>query len=217
MSGARRTFAIIVVFAITIGAVYYAFFLKPEEAIRKRLTELRYKSPFEEALIAFQKLNGLTRNAKITDEVIKALKNPVVPKAKQEHEGIHCEADLARQVMTVYRDGEIVRILPISSGSDKRFKEPGDGYSIARTPIGSFEFIRHIDKIHKGHLGKIWYPVYFHPGGYAVHGYPEVPAYPASHGCLRIPISDSKWFEQSIPIGSTIVISETPLEVIEPK
>ncbi|MEX0998853.1 MAG: L,D-transpeptidase family protein [Thermodesulfobacteriota bacterium] len=212
-----RVLAIIVVVVIAVTAVYYAVFLRPEEAVRKRLNQLKYESPFEEALIAFQKVNGLTKDGKIRDEVIEALNNPVIPRANQGHEGIHCEADLARQVMTVYRDGEIVRILPISSGSDKRFKEPGGGYSVAKTPVGSFKFFRHIGKIHKGHLGKIWYPVYFHPGGYAVHGYPEVPPYPASHGCLRIPIKDSKWFEKTVPIGSTILISETPLDVIEPK
>lgn len=27
-------------------------------------------------------------------------------------------------------------------------------------------------------------------GGFAIHGYPSVPAYPASHGCVRIPM----WF-----------------------
>ena len=28
-------------------------------------------------------------------------------------------------------------------------------------------------------------------GGYAIHGYVSVPAYPASHGCLRVPIPDA--------------------------
>ncbi len=27
--------------------------------------------------------------------------------------------------------------------------------------------------------------------GYAIHGYPEVPTYAASHGCLRVPIPDA--------------------------
>ena len=27
--------------------------------------------------------------------------------------------------------------------------------------------------------------------GYAIHGYPSVPAYNASHGCLRVPIPDA--------------------------
>jgi lipoprotein-anchoring transpeptidase ErfK/SrfK len=28
-------------------------------------------------------------------------------------------------------------------------------------------------------------------GGYAIHGYAEVPTYAASHGCLRIPVPDA--------------------------
>jgi lipoprotein-anchoring transpeptidase ErfK/SrfK len=28
-------------------------------------------------------------------------------------------------------------------------------------------------------------------GGYAIHGYPEVPTFAASHGCLRVPIPDA--------------------------
>jgi lipoprotein-anchoring transpeptidase ErfK/SrfK len=29
--------------------------------------------------------------------------------------------------------------------------------------------------------------------GYAIHGYPDVPVYPASHGCLRIPIPNARF------------------------
>ena len=28
--------------------------------------------------------------------------------------------------------------------------------------------------------------------GYATHGYPSVPIYPASHGCFRLPIPDAR-------------------------
>jgi lipoprotein-anchoring transpeptidase ErfK/SrfK len=33
----------------------------------------------------------------------------------------------------------------------------------------------------------LWYPLYF-LRGFAIHGYPSVPAYPASHGCVRVPM-----------------------------
>ena len=206
--------AIVFIAAFAVAAVFYTVYLRPRQAVRARLSQLKYMSPYQEALIAFQKLNGLPRDGKAGPEVIEALKNPVIPKPNQEHEGIHTEADLERQVMVVYHGGEIVRILPISSGSGKRYKEPEGGYGLARTPIGGFEFYRHRAK---GHLGKIWYPVYFHPSGYAVHGYPDVPPHPASHGCLRIPIPDSKWFEKAVPLGTPLLISETALEVIEPR
>ncbi|HEU0318532.1 MAG TPA: L,D-transpeptidase, partial [Solirubrobacteraceae bacterium] len=41
-------------------------------------------------------------------------------------------------------------------------------------------------------------------GGYAIHGYPDVPIYPASHGCLRIPIPDAaavfQWARFGYPV-----------------
>jgi lipoprotein-anchoring transpeptidase ErfK/SrfK len=36
----------------------------------------------------------------------------------------------------------------------------------------------------------MFYSSYF-IGGYAIHGYVSVPAYPASHGCLRVPLPDA--------------------------
>jgi lipoprotein-anchoring transpeptidase ErfK/SrfK len=38
-------------------------------------------------------------------------------------------------------------------------------------------------------------------GGYAIHGYAEVPPYPASHGCLRIPIPDAAAVYAWVRIG----------------
>ena len=53
--------------------------------------------------------------------------------------------------------------------------------------------------------GMVW-SVYFH-GGYAVHGYPSVPpTYPASHGCLRVPIPDSHHIYSSVRLGETIYV-----------
>ena len=37
------------------------------------------------------------------------------------------------------------------------------------------------------HYHVLYYPMYF-LRGFAIHGYPDVPAYPASHGCVRIPM-----------------------------
>ena len=31
----------------------------------------------------------------------------------------------------------------------------------------------------------------FFIGGYAIHGYDPAPDYPASHGCMRLPIADA--------------------------
>jgi hypothetical protein len=169
------------------------------------------------ALTAFQKMNGLERDGRVNPDVLKALKNPVYPVHSKSYKGHHVEADLVRQVIVVYLDDEILRILPTSSGANKPFKEPGGGYGSAKTPLGDFKFFAHILGIHVSHLGDLFNPVYFDKGGYAVHGDTEVPPYNASHGCLRIPIKDSEWFEKTIPLGTPLLVSETALPVYRPE
>ncbi|MFL6113485.1 MAG: L,D-transpeptidase, partial [Catenulispora sp.] len=40
--------------------------------------------------------------------------------------------------------------------------------------------------------------------GYAIHGYPDVPTYNASHGCLRIPNADAVSVFSQIDLGESI-------------
>jgi len=40
--------------------------------------------------------------------------------------------------------------------------------------------------------------------GYAIHGYPEVPNYAASHGCLRIPNANAAFVFGWVNIGDRI-------------
>jgi hypothetical protein len=172
---------------------------------------------FECAITAFQKMNGLVRTGFINPQVIQALDSPVYPVHSKDHKGVHVEADLVRQVLVVYDDDEILRILPISSGANKPFPEPEGGYGSAKTPLGNFKFFAHIHGIHTGHLGDLYNPVYFEQGGYAVHGDTEVPPFNASHGCLRIPIRDSEWFEEKVPLGAPLLVSETELPSFRPE
>jgi lipoprotein-anchoring transpeptidase ErfK/SrfK len=54
-------------------------------------------------------------------------------------------------------------------------------------------------------LGMV-HSVYFGPTnrGYATHGYKSVPNYPASHGCLRNPIPNSRFIYNWIDLGDDI-------------
>ena len=40
--------------------------------------------------------------------------------------------------------------------------------------------------------------------GYAIHGYADVPTYPASHGCLRVPVPEAlsiySWLQLGTPV-----------------
>jgi lipoprotein-anchoring transpeptidase ErfK/SrfK len=40
--------------------------------------------------------------------------------------------------------------------------------------------------------------------GYAIHGYPDVPNYAASHGCLRIPNANASFVYGWVRIGDRI-------------
>jgi lipoprotein-anchoring transpeptidase ErfK/SrfK len=49
------------------------------------------------------------------------------------------------------------------------------------------------------------YASYF-TGGYALHEYPDVPPYPASHGCVRVPAGESVVVWEFATLGTPIVI-----------
>jgi len=42
--------------------------------------------------------------------------------------------------------------------------------------------------------------------GIAIHGNPSVPVYPASHGCIRIPMFAAKEFSQMTPVGTPVIV-----------
>ncbi len=42
-----------------------------------------------------------------------------------------------------------------------------------------------------GYLPDGMYFSNFFTGGYAIHGFDPAPDYPASHGCMRLPITDA--------------------------
>ena len=54
-------------------------------------------------------------------------------------------------------------------------------------------------------LGVLWRPRYFN-GGIEVHGYPDVPAYPASHGWVRVSDGaiDWIWADGLAPVGTAV-------------
>jgi lipoprotein-anchoring transpeptidase ErfK/SrfK len=47
----------------------------------------------------------------------------------------------------------------------------------------------------------------FH-GNFAIHGYHSVPTYPASHGCVRVPIREADWLYDQSPVGERVYVYE---------
>src|SRR5262245_24293761 len=105
----------------------------------------------------------------------------------------HVEVSLSRQRLFVIDGaGHMVKTLPISSGNGKWFTSEGRRRR-AITPRGRFTVYRKIAGWRESPLGRLYYPNYI-TEGVAIHGSPSVPSRPASHGCIRIPMSAAKQF-----------------------
>jgi hypothetical protein len=51
----------------------------------------------------------------------------------------------------------------------------------------------------------MWNPVYFN-GGIAIHGAAQVPNEPMSHGCVRIPMHVSEYFQTLVAYGDRVYV-----------
>jgi lipoprotein-anchoring transpeptidase ErfK/SrfK len=157
-----------------------------------------------QAIIAFQKVEGLKRTGVLNDQVLDALRNASRPIAKYDG-AAHVEIDITRQViLLVGDDGQVTRVLSTSTGSGERYFSQGR-WDRAYTPRGRFVISRQIHGIRKAPLGTIYNPSYFN-GGIAIHGSNSVPVTAASHGCARIPRFADKDFVDMVSIGMTVYV-----------
>jgi lipoprotein-anchoring transpeptidase ErfK/SrfK len=73
------------------------------------------------------------------------------------------------------------------------------------TPPGDFEISRRISGWRESSLdiGRLYNPLYFN-GGIALHGAMSVPLYPASHGCVRLPMHIAEYLPEELPNGTPV-------------
>ena len=151
------------------------------------------------AIMAFQKTYGLERTGILSPAVAAQIMatpsepGPMVP----DGEPNRIEISLARQVLYLWEGGALTKIVPVASGTSE-----------TPTPTGTFRIYRQESGWHTSRLGRLHNAQYF-VGGYAIHGSMSVPAEPASHGCVRIPMSASEWFPSHVSKGMQVVILES--------
>jgi hypothetical protein len=92
------------------------------------------------------------------------------------HQGRHAEGNLSKQVLALINGSQVYALYPISSGKPS-----------TPTILGEF----HVYSKVPGYLPDGMFFSNFFVGGYAIHGYDPAPDYPASHGCMRLPIQDA--------------------------
>jgi hypothetical protein len=160
------------------------------------------------ALTAFQKMERARPTGRLTRAEWNALSMARPPRPKEKGLGgpLHIEVDIARQVLfLVDADGKVGNVLPISSGSGKRFYEKGYPETWAITPCGRLEVYQKVAGWRTSPLGEMHNPLYI-VGGIAIHGSQDVPAYPASHGCIRIPMFASNSLHKMVPKGTPVLV-----------
>ena len=180
---------------------------------RERLAALGYwmeplakpgDESFRQAIIAFQKVERRPRTGKLTAIELQVLRQARPPEPL-ETGPFHIEVDLDRQiVMVVGPEGVVIRTVSTSTGSGKRFTEGGRTRR-AVTPTGRFQIRYKVPGWRTSPLGRLYYPLYFFDGT-ALHGSPSVPIRPASHGCVRLPMSMAREFYHLVPVGTPVLI-----------
>ena len=169
----------------------------------------QYSSATMHAVMAFQKINGLGRDGVAGPLTLAKLAAPSIPGSLVGGGGAtRVEIDVARQVLLFYRSNALFRIVSVSTGSGERFCVDGR-CAIAVTPGGSFRVGGKVGGWQTGKLGRLYKPSYFN-GNIAIHGALSVPGGPASHGCVRVPMSSADWIYASLPRGTPVYVLNGP-------
>ncbi|WP_420451485.1 peptidoglycan-binding protein [Ilumatobacter sp.] len=152
----------------------------------------------------------------------------ITPRRSTNGQADHTEVYLREQVLVVFQRDVAVLVTHISSGeldadgapeeycetatydTDAQGRELDEPVTkqvcaLAKTPGGVFTYDRQVEGKRISPLGGMWDPVYFNYG-IAVHGAENVPAEPASHGCVRIPMHISEYFQSIISLGDRILV-----------
>jgi hypothetical protein len=151
----------------------------------------RFGASTSRAILAFRKLTKRTRVAAADRTVFRdVVAGKGHFKVRYPKHRKHVEGDLTHQVMALIgKRGRVRRIYNISSGT-----------AVTPTILGKFRVYRK-DYGTNG-VGMV-HSAYF-KGGYAIHGYHSVPTYPASHGCLRVPVPQALDIFNWIDMGTRV-------------
>jgi L,D-transpeptidase catalytic domain/IPT/TIG domain/Putative peptidoglycan binding domain len=144
------------------------------------------------AVIAFEKWEGMTRDGAIGSAVLSRLQTASRPKPSMVGTtNPWIEVNKAKQVLLFCKDGEVAITIPVSTGSAS--------VGIV-TPSGTFSvFIKTLE------VSPLYHPMAI-TWAIAIHGYPKVPTYPASHGCVRTQNWDQDVIYPLVDLGTKVYV-----------
>lgn len=179
----------------------YAFL---DRGVRLRLAQLGYLDArdvadtdgylAEQALLAFQGWEDLERTGTVTGQTQLALFTARPPRPAARRDGRRLEIYRDRGVLLMVEDGEVARAVHTSTGVG------------GITPVGDFEVYAKVLMSWSVPF-QVWMPyaAYFR-GGIATHQSPNVPSYPASHGCVRLPEGEAHRVYEFVDVGTPVSV-----------
>jgi lipoprotein-anchoring transpeptidase ErfK/SrfK len=150
-----------------------------------------------DAVLAFEKVEKLKRDGIAGDNLFKRLANAETPLPKRDELGTRVEVDLTRQVLFMITDNKVTQIVHVSTGAATK-----------STLTGHFE-IEHkmAGWVTSSYRTAMYYTSFFDfDHRLAIHGYAQVPVWPASHGCVRVPVWMAKEIYERLTMGTHVYI-----------
>lgn len=184
-----------------IGEAQYRYSIR---GVQRRLATLGYLADSEvtgeadyltgQALLAFQGWERLARTGTVTGQTQLALFTSSRPRPAGHRPGDHVEIYRDPGVLLTVSDGEVVRAVHVSTGAG------------GATPVGSFRV--YLKSLMSWSVPfEVWMPYasYFR-GGIAMHQSADVPSYPASHGCVRLPLGEAERVYRFVELGTPVAV-----------
>jgi lipoprotein-anchoring transpeptidase ErfK/SrfK len=173
--------------------------------VQERLAKLGYLPPgavdgvpgyrTEQAVVAFQAWEGLDRDGVVGPMTTAALADAKRPRPRPDGPARRIEVYRDKGVVLLVAHGKTRRAIHVSSGG------PGN-----ETPAGTFTVFR--KELRSWSVPfSVWLPYasYFNQG-IAFHEYPDVPPYPASHGCVRVPAPEAEGVYRFAKFDTIVVV-----------
>jgi peptidoglycan hydrolase-like protein with peptidoglycan-binding domain len=186
------------------------------KSAQKRLAALKYwpgpvdgqfGTDTQAAVLAFQEINGIKVTGVIDSATKYRLAHPKTYKSPSYRgkRANRVEVSQALEVLVLFKNNKIWLISHVSSGGGYYYNCGSSGCSQAVTPNGTWNTTVYMPGWVKVPLGAMYNSVFFISTVFAIHGDTDVPKFPASHGCIRIPMDIANFFHKMVKTPGTQV------------
>jgi hypothetical protein len=152
-----------------------------------------FTTKVKDSVMAFQKAYRLPRTYVFNTECWRRLDGARPIKPRYTGPSTHIEVDKGRQILMIVKGGKVFGLICVSTGAT------------GNTPEGTFRVQQKHPYTTSGYGGTLTRTMGFQ-GDFAIHGWPDVPPYPASHGCVRQPVWACYWTYDQSWVGETVYI-----------